>query len=326
MNDVQQLKAYGHLTTASYKDLSKIALLPQDTLSLEDRFCGHPDFYDEEIAEEKDPAKLSHYLGMDLEECSCLISCHKKMKEHSTGTGSWPSGCYAEYPEHHSVKYFLDRDTFPIHLKRPVVFDELERFVESKVWGMTLEEMKDLYLDKPMIDVAMEFVNETYRRVGCLHIETHDGSEGTDHNIHVKSVRIPGSTIGIAWFNDGTCKDHVNNHIDSDYRPGLHGLCNLLCHECGHNHDLVHTFSGQSIHHGIMSYNPKYPFVGYSTGEIPYDRPKDPSWPALIRQYGGDPVPGEGTEPEVPLPIPEYPVNGVLTIEGRLYKITGDLK
>jgi hypothetical protein len=311
--DAQLLKAFGHMPNVPVDDIPDAAALVDPTtatLVTENRFCIHPDIYDEEIAKYDDPEKLSNFLGFPTEQCGWLIEAHKRME--ATGSGSWPAGCYEQYPNNHACTYFLERDTFPDHYKRPVSDEELEQIVTSRVWRWSREQVFDMWSGKPMLDVAMDLVNETYRLVGCAHIEKTDGPNG-QHNIHIKSVPIPGSTIGVAWFNDGTCGDHVNHHIDSGYRPSLHPCAMLLAHEAGHNHDLPHTFTNQNSHRGIMSYRPKYPFVGYSTGEAPYDRPRDPSWPQLIRQYGGEPVPIDDPDPP---PTPKTKIEG--EIEGEV--------
>ncbi len=208
-------------------------------------------------------------------------------------------------------------------MKRPVNDDELRDIVNAGVWGVsTVAQAKAKWDKGNMLDTALALVEEAYRRVGCAHTRVFTGPEG-DHNVHVRALPIAGSTIGVAWFNDGTCGDHVNHHIDSTWRPGLHQLCNLLCHEFGHNNNLPHTFSGQETHHGIMSYSPRYPFQGFRTGSEG-SLPKDPSWAQLIRQYGGEPVPsGGGTPP--PLPPSTTPHNFtikagdsiVMTLQGR---------
>lgn len=322
--DAQLLKAFGHLPNVPVDDIPDAAALVDSTkatLVLEHRFCIHPDIYDEEIAKETDPERLVSLLGFPVEQCQWLIDAHKRMgvvRPTATGSGSWPASCYEQYPDNHSCTYFLDRNTFPDHYKRAVSDTELEQLVSSRVWRWSREQIFDMWSGKPMIDVAMDLVNEAYRLVGCAHIEKHDGPEG-QHNIHIKSVRIPGSTIGVAWFNDGTCGDHVNHHIDSGYRPSLHPCATLLCHEAGHNHDLPHTFSNQNSHHGIMSYSPKYPFVGYSTGEAPYDRPRDPSWSQLIRQYGGEAVPIDDPDPPPPTKTRiEGEIEGEVLEDGRV--------
>lgn len=306
--DAQLLKAYGHLPTVRCDQLDSAAIDPLMMTALEDRFCGHPDHPDQEIAYEDDPERLSHALGCDVDWCTDLIVMHQSMVEAATGRGSFPSGCYPAYPDNHAARVFIDLDAFPSHQRRPVTDTELLELAGTGVWW-SREQLMDMFAGKPMVEVAMALTDEAYRRRGCAHIRADDGSDG-NHNIHVLSVRIPGSTIGLGWFNDGRCGSHVLNKIDTDYRPGLHGLANLLCHECGHNHGLPHTFAGQNSHHGIMSYSPKYPFVGYSTGQTPYDRPRDPSLTQLIQQYGDEPVPGTDT-PTIPERVPE--------IRGTLY-------
>jgi len=302
----QLLKAFGHLPRVHLDDVNDVGIAADQLGFVTERKCGHPDFADDEIADADDPQRLSFQLALPVDACESLIEQHKRMRrvealnyfapnergaaKSTTGTGSFPPNCYPdEYPDRHAVTYFLDRDTFPEHYTRNVLSSELDQLVEAAVWGFTREQVFDLFDSKPMLDVAMTMVNEQYRRVGCAHIEKHDGPNGS-HNIHIKSVAIAGPTIGVAWFNNGTCSDHVNNHIDSTYRPGLMGTCKLIGHECGHNHDLGHTFSGQSRHRGVMSYSPPRLFYGFSTGEGLHVLPRDPSLDQLQRQYGTEEV------------------------------------
>ena len=308
--DAQLLKAYGHLPTVELADLERLAIdVTGYDAVLQNRFCGCPDFPDEEIAD-ADPADLQQSLGLDVDECFRLKRLHTRWLS-TTGRGSWPSGCHGEYPQRHAVKYYVEYGTFPNHYTRTVADEELDRLAEAKVWG-SLSEIKQRYAGEPMLKVALDLCERTYRRRGVAHLEL---SEGRGDQIHIKSKYIAGSTIGYAYFNDGTCSDHVTCNIDSSYKPGLHSCTTLIAHEVGHNNNLPHTFSGQSRHHGIMSYSPIYPYVGYSTGQAPYDRPKDPSIAQLDRQYGDEPFPDDGgPEPPAPQPSP-ISVTGKLTTD-----------
>lgn len=165
-----------------------------------------------------------------------------------------------------------------------------------------------------MLDVAyLGLVRESYRLVGLAMLEKHDGPTGK-HQMHIKSVFIPGSTIGVGWFPDGSCSDHVNQHIDNSYRPGLMGTAKLGCHECGHCVGLEHEFSNQNYHRGVMSYNPPSLFYGFSTGKSPHTLPRDPSLDKLIAMYSGKPNPPLIDEPG-PIPVPTRLVLDPLQIE-----------
>lgn len=315
MNEVQQLKAYGHLIGVDISDLERASVAPSQTVVdavLKDRFCGHPDYADPDIAASDDPVKTAGELGMDVPDCEHLIECHRRFEAYNNER--WGK-CYPDQFAGHSVTYFLDRDTFPAHYKRPVTAEELLSIVEAGVWDMTIEEVRDRFNGRPMLDVAYEMVDISYARVGIRHIPVDTGAHG-EHNVHIKSVPIAGSTIGIAWFPSGSCSDHVNQHIDSTYRPGLLGTMKLGCHEWGHNHGEPHQFSGQSGpngHHSVMSYSPPRLFYGFSTGQAPHTLPKDRSLDSLIEKYGGPIVEPDPVDPGGPMP----PAGGQPWAEGQ---------
>jgi hypothetical protein len=291
-NDAQRLKAAGHLPALELPDVERASIdTSQYTAVLENRFCGCPDFPDAEIADAELGA-LERYLGLDEDECRRLKKLHTRWLS-TTGRGSWPAGCHAAYSDRHAVTFYCAYGTFPSHYRRQVRDSELDQLAGAKVWG-TLTEIKAQYAGESMLSVALSLCEETYRRRGVKLIEV---TEPRGDQIHILSKFIAGSTIGYAYFNDATCGDHVTCNIDSSYKPGLHSCTTLIAHELGHNNNLPHTFSGQSRHHGIMSYAPMYPYVGYSTGKDLYDRPRDPSISQLIRQYGDEPIPDDEQPP-----------------------------
>ncbi len=314
-----QLKALGYLPKVDLQDVDKIATDITDEGfqdAFANRLCGHPDYPDEEIAD-SDTGLLTGHLGMEQEDAECLKKCHGAMVARATGRGSWPYGCHPDlYPNNHCVKYYVLRDTFPAKHKRIVSTEDLDRLI-GPIWG-SKERIYDLYNGKTMLDVGLMLSDETYRRRGCAHIETETRSEA---QLVIRSRYISGSTIGIGWFNDGTCRDQVEYHIDNSWNAGLHPYTGLLAHECGHTNDLQHTFSGQSTHHGIMSYSQTYPFEGYSDGSDKYRNPRDPAVSVLNRQYGDEPVPPLEPIPPIepppkPPPTGDFALSGVLVVEG----------
>ena len=309
MNEIQMLKAMGHLPGRRCDQLDNLGV-DEESLAkyARGRRCLHPDKLDVEIANAK-PASLADNLACTQEEAIGLIASHSKMAER-TGDGSWPADCHPGHPGIHAVKVFLDVDTFPDQYTRPVTSAELDDVIEAGVWRWTRAELENEFAGRPMVEVAMALCNEAYRLVGVKHVMVHDGPDG-DHQIHIKSVRLSGSTIGVAWFNNESCGDHVNNHIDSGWNPDLSDCARLLAHECGHNHNLEHEFAGQGSHHGVMSYDdpPSGLFYGFSTGAAPHSLPRDPSLPDLERQYGGEEIPlDEG--PVVPVEPPPTDESG----------------
>lgn len=111
-------------------------------------------------------------------------------------------------------------------------------------------------------------------------------------NINVKWRPLPGSTIGIAQFNNRSCSNSVFCDLDTGY-TGL--MFELLCHEMGHNCNLEHTRGG------IM--NPSVLDIEPHTWSK-----SDPSYSQLVRFFDGVPIPGPGPGPVPdpgPLPEPE---------------------
>jgi hypothetical protein len=178
-----------------------------------------------------------------------------------------------------------------------VTSGELDDIVKAKVWDVTLEEVMDRWNGKSKLDVTLWLMEETFRLVGCLHVQTQTKSEA---DIHIRSRVIPGSTIGIGWFPSSSCSGQVEFHIDSSWNASLHPLAHLFCHENGHCNNLRHTFTNQGSHRGIMSYSPKYPLEGFSPGKAPWTKPRDPSMTVLIRQYGDEWVPLPGVDTPTP--------------------------
>ncbi|MAH49393.1 hypothetical protein CMI37_26450 [Candidatus Pacearchaeota archaeon] len=330
MNTNQLLKAMGWGCDVSLSDLdsdsaSSRIVTDEAIEAISGRMCFHPDEADEEIAL-ADPGVISGRLDLDEESAVGLKQLHERMLAAKSGSGSFPIGCYPSFPERHAVKFFIDKDTFPEHYLRPVTAAELEQIVEAGVWRWSRQEIFDINSGRPMIDVAMWLSVEAYRLLGVQHIEVFDGPNGSEHNIHIKATNQPGSQIGVAWFNNGTCGDHVNNHLDSSYRPGLMACAKLLCHELGHNHNAQHQFRGQSSHHGVMSYDPPRLFYGYSTGQAPHVLPRDPSLVHFEEVYGLEPIPlTPGSTGDVPAPV-DPPASDVVVTRfednGQEYVIT----
>ncbi|NIL97599.1 MAG: hypothetical protein GTO62_10820 [Planctomycetales bacterium] len=323
--DTSWLKAKGY-----YQDVP-IAQFPAAAIDLAevphlqnvDLLCGSPDHASPELAA-ADPAVLAAALGFSLDTCRDIVQMHATLLA-AQGAGSWPRGCHAHHPNHHSATYYVDRKSFPDHFKREVTHAEWQDVIAAAVWGVnTVEESKRRFSYRSeqhaaaareagfsraqvggpcnLLDTALQLMAESLRRVGCAHVEVFDGPDG-DHRIHIRAKPIPGSVIGYAFFNDGTCRDHVNQFIDSTWRPGLHRLALLLLHETGHNNNLQHTFANQQSHRGIMSYSWDPPIQGFSTGQAPFRNPRDPSLGPLARFYDLQPVPiGDPKPPPKPGP------------------------
>jgi len=320
-NKLQLRKFYGQLPDLKLDMINSGIIMDHDNLpDVENRECGHPDNYDDEIAN-SDPETLSELLDIDVDQCKQMIDSMQRIG--ATGSGSYPPNCNPKYPGIHSVAYFDDPDSWPSHLKRPLTDEEFQGIINAKVWGpsgdplgkpFTMAELKSVWGGKQMNEVVNDFVEEMYRRFGVILYPVFTGTNG-QHNIHVKYPVIAGSVIGVGWFpgSDPCPGDHVNLHIDKTYTTGFQGQVGLKGHEIGHCVQLNHAFSNQNSHQEPMSYSYRnHLFVGFSTGESVFGIPKSPSVAVLTKLYGGKPV-GEpwkgkfGTPnppPPNPIPIP----------------------
>ena len=309
--DIQQLKAYGHMPQVSLNDIrnesARAAVTEELASMLTGRLCGHPDYYDPEIGD-ADPDDLAKYLGITEKECSYLHEAHGRIGQYNNER--WPKDCHATYPGLHAVNFYVEWDTFPRHHMRLCTSSELNQIVEAGVWGMSLEEVQDRYASMPMAKVAFALSDLAYEKVGAKHFYT---DTGTGDQVHVNCENIPGGVIGFAYFPNGQCRDHVTMTLDI-IQFSLMGLARLICHEAGHNHGEQHQFNGQSTHHSVMSYDPPRLFYGFSTGQPPYDLPRDKSLDSLLEKYGGPLDP----DPNPPPPNPDRAViKGEIYVEGH---------
>lgn len=321
MNELHYLKAIGHARSIRLEDINLPTIDPQPLLGddvrqrVADCPCLFPDYPDEDLGRAH-PGTIARLLEVGEQDAAAIHLAHKRMLEAQTGRGSFPAGCHQDlFRDRHAVKYHVRRGTFNSNYTRAVTDSEISQIWDQRQWQpwndwrLTREELFDRWAGKPALDVCLWLMEETYRRVGCWHEPTDNEREA---NIVILSRPIGGSTIGIGWFNSGTCRDQVEFHIDSTWRASLHGIANLFAHECGHCNNLPHTFSGQQSHRGVMSYNTPPIYQGFSTGQAPHTLPRDPSLAQLIRQYGDEWVPFADSPdppqpPEPPAPDPPSP-------------------
>lgn len=140
------------------------------------------------------------------------------------------------------------------------------------------------------IETLKAAVFGAYAAVGLKMIEVVSANLA---NIQVYWTPLPGSTIGIAQFNNQSCSNQVYCKLDTGYTGYIRGL---LLHEMGHNCNLQHTRGG--IMHPSIQPDPN-PF-GWNKD--------DPSYPVLVRFFGGEPV--------TPIPDPgPTPTPGALVLE-----------
>ncbi len=126
-----------------------------------------------------------------------------------------------------------------------------------------------------------------YADIGLRIIEVANKSEA---NITMWWTWLAGSTIGIAQFNGESCSDVVTCRLDTGYTGYV---ASLLAHEMGHNCNLQHRSQGGIMHPSIQR------------DPSPFTWRNDPSFPDLVRYFGGEPI--EPPTPPVPTPGPVAP-------------------
>jgi hypothetical protein len=306
MNPVQEAKAGGNLIGIGLWDLAKL----RANMALEDPRagpekllgtppackCGFPDAGDPEIAE-GDVDVIQRCLDCDEEHAIALKKAHASRLARK-GSGSW-GHCVTGYPDYHSTTYGVDILSFPTRYFRELTDKEKRSlsWLDSPWWGWSVPEVMDRFSGKTVLDACLMIgIEETYRRVGCAHVRVDSKKEAS---IWIKARPMPGSQTGIGWFPEPGCRSKVEFHIDSLWNPrDLHSLICLFGHECGHCNGLEHTFAGQARHHGVMGYDDKTPYEGFSTGQGAHTLPRDPSRDVLERFYTPSTVPPlNGPEP-----------------------------
>ena len=328
------LKASGNLQSVGLRRLADsrargIASLVDSEL-LAHRCCGTPDEPDPEIAAAS-IEDLQKYIGTDCQESKLLRLSHRRMEE-AVGSGSWPASCHLDiYPheDRHAVTYHLRRSTFNNNWLRKATESEIRHVSSGGVWPWSTDELLQRFEGKPMLDVAIFFVHEAYRRIGVKLIAVGEESLA---DIVTLCRNIPGSTIGLGYFPNGSCRDVVEAHLDSSWKPGLAKASLLIAHEWGHCHDLRHQFKNQDRHKSVLSYswpNNFYGFLDGSEGILP----RDASWPSINRFLGDEPIPKDD-DPVTPT-NPPTPTDGLprtkdleLAVDGKIYigKVTWTLK
>ena len=333
-NEAQWMKLLG-LAPNLAVDKAKTAAFPpgriQQSLGImfqDQAVCGTPSFPDQELAQAS-PDEIMLHLGVeDREYAEYIPRVHKQMLA-ATGRGSFPPGCIEEYPNNHAVKYWVDYSSFPESYFGQAVTDRMmQNLINSKVWGVTTITQARNEFDKGSLIKSFLYLglDRTYQRVGCGHFET------TTQNIaqiRIRGRRLPGSLIGYAEFNDGTCTPFVQMTLDTSWRPSAPYIDfgRLTGHEAGHNGNAQHTFAGQRNHRGVMGYTPPDGdvYYGYLTGqEVGISLPRDPAWTHWVRVYGGDPFPIDPRPDPDPEPQPgdgkvvlEVGKEYVLVVEGQ---------
>ena len=345
-----ELKANGMYQRTTLSRLSSASITPHEqAVQSQQNWCLHPNHSDREIVEADIGDLRQAFNGVyDAAACDWIQTMHRRMAE-ATGRGSWRPGkeCHPTYYPHegyHAALLFIEHEQFLQHqdMRRAVSDEEWQTvIVDARCWPTVANPVKSIAdckrtfiyggeavasIDKPewlqasekrdgdvynVFDMSTWVVLESTRRTGCFYLEIFDGENGSEHNVHEKMIPIPGGTSGFAYFNNGTCGDHVTSNIDNTISYSLGRACGLRFHEIGHTNNLQHEFrSPQSAHRSFMSYDQdNTPFQGARLAVDPYwvnqpgNRVEDHSWDDLRRFYGGEaakPV----IEPETP-PTPD---------------------
>lgn len=134
--------------------------------------------------------------------------------ESAVGRGSWPAGCFTEYPQNHAIAVHIVKSGMPSFLK-------------------------------PHWDRVWETVTAAYRDIGMVLVGV-DKPTKPGTKLTFQSLR--GSTIGLAIVpNRPRCSDDpIWLRLDPSYHPRdvFHQWCRLVAHELCHNMGLSHTRGG----------------------------------------------------------------------------------
>lgn len=213
--------------------------------------------------------ELGPATGKLLELPRCGEPDYPEEVELATGSGSWPAGCWAEYPNNHAFAIHWNRRNMPSFLN----------------------------------DVIDECIRRCYAAYHNMGIAFFTSSDPNKCNTRV--TWEPGrGWIGLAIVGQNqTCRSRIWAKFDTRYRPSkmIDQWSRLLAHEFGHNMGLRHSRGGimnPSISSGPFTEtawrgDPSEPILRRWFGGEPVPRRDDPNPPA-------DPpttpdVPGDGS-------------------------------
>lgn len=221
------------------------------------------------------PGATFHYADPLMQAAVESQQHNAQIVSDSRGSGAWPYGCYAPEYQMHRLVAAVDDSGMP------------------SLWRSHWEKLKaDCRTNYSWTGLRIDFVEK-----------------GKPADVRMSFRVLSGSTIGLAEFPSGSCRDEVFCYFDPGYLPSDPAyLLNLLQHELGHNNGLQHT-SGGVMAPSINRSNP--------------DWRQDSSWNTLKRYYGGKGSPAIlGDQPDpVPPPPPSNDFNGVFMFEGKILKI-----
>lgn len=162
---------------------------------------------------------------------------------------------------------------------------------------------------KPRWDKIKADVLAIYADVGLRIVEV---QQKAGANITMWWAFLAGSTIGIAEFNSESCSDVVTCRLDTGYTGYV---ASLLAHEMGHNCNLQHRSQGGIMHPSIRP------------DPVPFTWRNDPSFPDLVRYFGGQPIDPAPTPTPTPVPVDAPAISGAVFGEqvGSVFAIRGEM-
>lgn len=251
--------------------------LPEDFDRLSNAIHGRPGIPD------GDPGPATMQL---LELPRCGHPDFPEGAEPATGRGSWPAGCWAEFPNHHAFGVYWDYDGMPSYL-RPIIEECIDRCYAA------------------FRDIGIAFFTSTNRQ-SC--------------NTRASFTRGRG-WIGLAIVpSNPTCRTNpIWAQFDNRYQPRnlVDQWSRLLTHEFGHNMGLHHSRGGvmnPSITSGPFTRtawrgDPSEPTLRRWFGGDPVPDSEGPQPP-------GDPDPDPPDNPDPP--DPPSPPDGTIRVSGTI--------
>lgn len=147
-----------------------------------------------------------------VERCGCPD--YPENAAEAVGRGSWPAGCYPEYPRNHAFKVQVNKNGMPSFLQ-------------------------------PIFEKCWDMVVSAYDDIGIRFVRADNDNKA---NTLVTFQSLSGSTIGLAIVPGSApaCNYRIWARFEPSYRPNdlVNQWARLLAHEFGHNMRLQHSRGG----------------------------------------------------------------------------------
>lgn len=260
---IEALVRYGYLSGVSASDATKLKLkhpVVVEAIAKYQDFCAYP--LDNMVRQRHGrPLQADGLVGPATRELFSMPRCEVpdfgpgSLNDGSlAGSGSWPAPC-----QKNGVKYHIDWRNAP-----QAVLSQKEKFEADWV--------------------------EIWRRVGVRLVRVATAAEA---NIYVTFGSFFGGTIGLAYYNNGSCSDRCSLKMSSSYVGENRGL---FKHEGGHTMRMGHTRGGTMNAYILKEEDPNGFWI-----------PSDPSWTLIVRYFDGVPVPLPLPDDYVMPPAPDVP-------------------